>query len=147
MAAVVARFGDAGAPKITIKTEGRKDLPQQLDVTPESRVAPPPACSVVVTVLKDLSTAIWPVKGGRAKKQRKGLAGPDLSHTGEQLEKDLGGCESTMAFFSGDESLGWELAFNLAGTVLTSDKKKRVDTLVLLHEEPVAGRAVSVGKH
>jgi biopolymer transport protein ExbD len=147
VAAVVAALGEAGAPKVTIKTEGRKDLPAQLDVTPESRVSSPPACSVVVTVLKDLSTAIWPVKGGRAKKQRKGLAGPDLSHTGEQLEKDLAGCESTMAFFSGDESLGWELAFNLAGTVLTSDKKKRVDTLVLLKEEPVAGREVSVGKH
>jgi biopolymer transport protein ExbD len=147
VAAVVAALGDAGAPKITIKTDGRKDLPRQIDVTPQSRVASPPACSVVATVLKDLSTAIWPVKGGRAKKQRKGLAGPDLSHTAEQLEKDLAGCESTMAFFSGDESLGWELAFNLAGTVLNADKKKRVDTLVLLREEPVAGREVSVGKH
>jgi biopolymer transport protein ExbD len=147
VAAVVTALGEAGAPKVTIKTEGRKDLPHQIDVTPESRVASPPACSVVVTVLKDLSTAIWPVKGGRAKKQRKGLAGPDLSHTGEQLEKDLAHCESTMAFFSGDESLGWELAFNLAGTVLNADGKKRVDTLVLLREEPVAGREVTVGKH
>jgi biopolymer transport protein ExbD len=147
VAAVVAALGDAGAPKILIKTDGRKDLPRELTVTPESRVSNAPACSVVATVLKDLSTAVWPVKGGTARKQRKGLAGPDLSHTGEQLEKDLERCDSTMAFFSGDDSVGWESAFNIAGTILVSDKKKRVDTLVLTKEEPVAGRPITLGKH
>jgi biopolymer transport protein ExbD len=147
VAALVAALGDAGAPRIIIKTDGRNDLPKQLELTPESRLSSPAACSVVASVLKDLSTAVWPVKGGTAKKQRKGLAGPDLSHTGEQLEKDLAACDSGTAFFSGDDSIGWESAFNLAGTVLVSDKKKRIDTLVLLHEEPVAGRAVTVGKH
>lgn len=146
VAAVVAALGDAGAPKVTLKTDGRNDLPKSLDVVPESRVASPAGCSIVATVLKDLSTAVWPFKGGTARKQRKGLAGADLSHTGEQLEKDLAACDSTTAFFSGDDSVGWESVFNLAGTVLVSDKKKRVDTLVLLREEPVAGRAVSL-KH
>ena len=56
-------------------------------------------------------------------------------------------CDGTTAFFSGDDTVGWESAFNLAGTVLVSDKKKKVDTLVLLTEEPVAGRAVTLGKH
>ena len=147
VAAVVVALGDAGAPKITIKTDGRNDLPKTFDVTPESRLSSPAACSIVATVLKDLSTAVWPFKGGMARKQRKGLAGPDLSHTGEQLEKDLGACDSTTAFFSGDDSVGWESAFNIAGTVLVSDKKKKLDTLVLLREEPVAGRPVSLGKH
>jgi biopolymer transport protein ExbD len=148
VAAVVTALGEAGAPKVTVKTDGRSDLPKTLELTPESRLSSPPGCSVVATVLKDLSTALWPFKGGvSAHKQRKGLAGPDLSHTGEQLEKDLGACDSTTAFFSGDDSVGWESVFNLAGTVLTSDKKKRLDTLVLLREEPVAGRAVTLGKH
>jgi biopolymer transport protein ExbD len=147
VAAVVAALGDAGAPKVTLKTDGRNDLPKTIDVTPESRVSSPAACSIVASVLKDLSTAVWPYKGGTAKKQRKGLAGPDLSHTGEQLEKDLGGCDATTAFFSGDDTVGWESAFNLAGTVLVSDKKKRLDTMVLLREEPVAGRPVTLGKH
>jgi biopolymer transport protein ExbD len=147
VAAVVAALGDAGAPKITLKTDGRNDLPKTIDVTPESRVSSPAACSIVATILKDLSTAVWPYKGGTAKKQRKGLAGPDLSHTGEQLEKDLGACDSTTAFFSGDDSIGWESAFNLAGTVLVSDKKKKLDTMVLLREEPVAGLPVTLGKH
>jgi hypothetical protein len=147
VAAVVAALGDAGAPRITIKTDGRNDLPKTLELTPEARVSNPSGCTIVATVLKDLSTAVWPVKGGTAKKQRKGLAGPDLSHTGEQLEKDLAACDSTTAFFYGDDAVGWESAFNLAGTVMVSDKKKHIETLVLLREEPVAGRALTVGKH
>jgi biopolymer transport protein ExbD len=147
VAAVVVALGEAGAPKVTVKTDGRNDLPKTLDLTPEARVPSAPGCAIVATVLKDFSTAVWPFKGGLAKKQRKGLAGPDLSHTSEQLEKDVAACESTTAFFSGDDGVGWESVFNLAGTVLTSDKKKKLDTLVLLHEEPVAGRAVTLSKH
>jgi biopolymer transport protein ExbD len=147
VSAVVAALGDAGAPKVIIKTDGRNDLPKELVVVPPSRAASPAACSIVASVLKDFSTAIWPFKGGTARKQRKGLAGPDLSHTGEQLEKDLAACDSTAALFSGDDGVAWESVFNLAGTILVSDKKKRVDTLVLLPEEPVAGRAVTLGKH
>lgn len=147
VSAVVEALGAAGAPKVTIKTDGRNDLPKEITVTPESKITNPPGCSVVATVLKDFSTAVWAVKGGLGKKQRKGLAGPDFSHTGETLEKDLGVCDSTYAFFQGDDGVGWESIFNLAGTILTSDKKKRIETLALLHEEPVAGRAVTIGKH
>jgi biopolymer transport protein ExbD len=146
VAAVVTELGNAGAPKVTIKTDGRDDLPKEVAVTPESRVGSPPACSVVAIVRKELSTAVWPVKGGTAKNQRKGFAGPDLTLTGEVLGKELEHCDSTMAFFSGDDSVPWETAFNLAGTVVRADAKKRVDTLVLLHEVPVAGRAVAIGK-
>ena len=92
------------------------------------------------------STALWPVKGAMAKRQRKGLAGPDLSHTGEELTKEIAACDSTMAFFSSDDEISWELAFNLAGTVVKADEKKKIDTLVLLREEPVAGRPVTPGK-
>lgn len=148
VAAVVSALGDAAAPKVTIKTDGRNDLPKSLDLTPESAAHSAPACSIVASVLKDLSTAVWPLKGGTARKQHKGLAGPDLSRTSELLEKDLAACDSTTAFFSGDDGVGWESVFNLAGTVLGSDKKKRVTTLVLLREEPVAGRAVTLAvKH
>ena len=147
VAAVVAALGEAGAPRVTIKTDGRDDLPKEITVTPETRIATLPACTVTTMVLKDLSTAIWPVKGGTAKKQRKGMAGPDLSNTGEQITKDLAGCDSTMAVFSGDEAVPWENAFNLAGTTLKADEKKKIDTLVLPREAPVAGRAVTLSKH
>jgi hypothetical protein len=97
-------------------------------------------------VLKDLSTATWPIKGGTGKRTRKGFAGPDLTHTQEALEKDLEHCDSTMAFVSADDGVPWEDAFNLAGTVLKSDGKKHLDTLVLLHEAPVAGRPITLAK-
>ena len=98
-------------------------------------------------VLKDFSTASWTVRGGMAKKQRKGLAGPDLTRTGEQIEKDIAGCDATTALFSGEDAVGWEFTFNLAGTILLADKKKKLSSLVLLREEPVAGRPVTLGKH
>lgn len=147
VSALVEALGNAGAPKVTIKTDGRNDLPKEITVTPESRVTTAPPCSIVVSVLKDFATAVWSIKGGLAKKQRKGLAGPDFSHTSETLEKDLAACDSSYAFFQGDDGVGWESIFNLAGTVLNSDKKKRIETVVLLHEQPVAGRPVTLGKH
>jgi biopolymer transport protein ExbD len=146
VAAVVAELGKAGAPKITIKTDGRDDLPKEIVVTPENRVTSPPACSVSAMVIKDLSTAVWPFAGGVGRRHRKGFAGPDLSHTGEQLKKDLSSCESTIAFFSSDETIPWEMAYNLAGTIMVSDDKKKIDTLVLLREIPVAGRPVTLAK-
>jgi len=145
VAAVVNELGAAGAPKVIIKTDGRDDLPKEITVTPEARVSNPPGCSVSAMVLKDLSTAVWPFKGGLGKRQRKGLAGPDLSNTGETLEKEIAGCNGNIAFFSADDEVSWEMAHNLAGTVINSDLKKKIDTLVLLRAAPVAGRAVKVG--
>ena len=50
-----------------------------------------------------------------------------------------------MAFVGGEDSVPWEDTFNLAGTILKSDGKKRIDTMVLL-DEPVAGRPVTLAK-
>ncbi|HVY44570.1 MAG TPA: biopolymer transporter ExbD, partial [Minicystis sp.] len=146
VATVVAELGAAGTPRVVIKTNGRGDLPKEVTFTPEGRVSSPPGCSVTAMVLKDLSTAVWPIKGGTGKRQRKGFAGPDLSHTSEALTKDLGACDSKVAFVSADDNVPWEDAFNLAGTVLKSDEKKHLDTLVLLKEAPVAGRPVALSK-
>jgi biopolymer transport protein ExbD len=145
VAAVVAELGVAGAPKVTIKTDGRDDLAKEIVVVPEGRISSQPACTIATMVLKDLSTAIWPFKGGMGRRQRKGLAGPDLSQTGEQLTKDIAACSASVVFFSADEELPWEMAYNLAGTVLVADEKKKIDTLVLLRTTPVAGRPVKVG--
>lgn len=143
VAAVVEALGAAGAPAITIKTNGRSDLAKEIVVTPAARVPGPPACSVVTMVMgADLSTAIWPYKGGLGKRQRKGLAGPDLTHTGDELKKAIAACSSTMAFVSSDDPISWELTYNLAATLLASDEKKKLDTLVLLPEPPVAGRPI-----
>ena len=146
VAAVVTELGRAGAPRVILKTEGRADVPKEISVAPEGRISGPAPCSETAMVLKDLSTALWPIKGGTAKKHRKGFAGPDLSNTGDQIKKDLAGCDSNVAFFSADESIEWQMAYNLAGTLLNSDEKKKIDTLVLLSQVPVAGRPVTFGK-
>lgn len=146
VAAVVTELGKAGAPKVILKTDGRNDVPKELSVTPEPRVSSPPPCSIAAMVLKDLSTALWPIRGGTARKHSKGMAGPDLSNTGQQAKKDIEACDSTMAFFSSDESVEWESAYNLAGTIVVSDEKKKIDTLVLLSQIPVAGRPVAINK-
>ncbi len=149
VAAVVAELGRAGAPKILLKTDGRDDVPKELLVTPPDKVSAPPGCSVTVMVLKDLSTAVWPFKGGLGKKQRKGFAGPDLSNTADVIKKDLALCDSTIALFSGDDTVSWEMTYNLAGTLKVVDEKsdkKKIDTLVLPGESPVAGRAVTLKK-
>lgn len=149
VAALVDELGKAGATKVLLKTDGRDDVPKELMVVPPSKVAAPPGCSVTVSVLKDLSTAVWPFKGATAKRQRKGLAGPDLSNTADTIKKDLAGCDSSYAFFSSDDGIGWEMAYNLAGTLKVVDEKsdkKKIETLVLLPEAPVAGRAVVLTK-
>lgn len=146
VAAVVTELGKAGAPKIILKTDGRNDVPKELTITPEPRVSSPPPCSIAAMVLKDFSTAVWPIRGGTARKHSKGMAGPDLSNTGQQVKKDIEACDSTMAFFSTDEAVEWEAAYNLAGTIVVNDEKKKIDTLVLLSQVPVAGRPVTVGK-
>ncbi|MDC0749904.1 biopolymer transporter ExbD [Polyangium mundeleinium] len=149
VAAVVAELGRAGAPTILLKTDGRDDVPKELLITPPDKVSNPPGCSVTVMVLKDLSTAVWPFKGGLGKKQRKGFAGPDLSNTGDAIKKDLAICDSSFAFFSADDTVSWEMAYNLAGTLKVVDEKsdkKKIETLVLLGEAPVAGRPVTLKK-
>ncbi|HVK66736.1 MAG TPA: biopolymer transporter ExbD [Polyangium sp.] len=149
VAAVVAELGRAGAPTILLKTDGRDDVPKELLITPPDKVSNPPGCSVTVMVLKDLSTAVWPFKGGLGKKQRKGFAGPDLSNTGDAIKKDLAICDSSFAFFSADDTVSWEMAYNLAGTLKVVDEKsdkKKIETLVLLGESPVAGRPVTLKK-
>ena len=149
VAALVDALGKAGATKVLLKTDGRDDVPKELMVVPPSKVSSPPGCSVTVSVLKDLSTAVWPFKGGLGKKQRKGLAGPDLSNTADIIKKDLAACDSSYAFFSSDDAIGWEMAYNLAGTLKVADdksEKKKIETLVLLAESPVAGRTVVLGK-
>lgn len=145
VAAVVNELGAAGAPKVIIKTDGRNDLPKEIAVTPEARITSPPSCAVAVMVLKDSATAVWNYKTTGGKRQSKGLGGPDLSHTGETVEKEIAACNGSVAFFSADDEVAWENAFNLAGTVVNADTKKKIESLVLLRTAPVAGRPVKLG--
>lgn len=144
---VVAVFNElarAGAPKVKLKTDGRDDLPKEIVVVPQALVSDAPKCSVVAMIREDLSSAVWSLTAGHARNHQKGFAGPDLSHTSETLEKEFPKCKSSVAFFSADDSVPWEHAHNLAGTMLGADKEKQIETLVLLSAAPVAGRDVSI---
>lgn len=144
VAAVVEAFGRAGASKVVVQTEGRADLPKELKLTPLVHVQTPPSCAIVAAVTEDLDTGVWPTKGGGGARHRKGWAGPDLTNTAKTVEKQLEQCESRTAFFSANAKWDWQLAFNVGGTIIQSDKTGKIDTLVLLGDEPVAGRKLEV---
>jgi biopolymer transport protein ExbD len=144
VAAVVEAFGRAGAPKVVVKSEGRTDLPKELRLTPLCRLPQPPSCSIVATVTEDVDTGVWPLKGGGGLKARKGWAGPDLAITSKNLKKEIEASDSKAAFFSANEKFEFQTAFNLGGTIVQSDEKGKLENLVLLGEEPVAGRKVEL---
>jgi hypothetical protein len=145
VAMVVTALGKRGAPSVSLKMEGgRKDLPGEYVVVPESRITEADACSVVTTVLEDYSTGAWPFKGGGGKKATKGRAGPDLSITGENVASLLKGCSSKVAFFSANAKLRWEHAFHAGAVIKKADTDNNIDKLVFLSEEPVAGLPVKL---
>lgn len=141
--ALVKELGANGAPTVKITADARGDLPKELVVVPQSKlVGKPPPCSIVATILKSYETEVWTIKGSRALKGPKGLAGPDMSMAGDTLSKELKKCDSKYAFFSADESLTWEYAHMIAGAIVAADKDKKIEHLVLLDEVPVPGREV-----
>ena len=139
-------LGKAGAPKVIIKTDARDDLPKELKVTPQNHIKDPPACSVAATVTDNADTDVWAFRGGMGRRHRKGMAGPDLSNTGDTIEKDLKRCKSDTAFFSAAYNMPWEHAFAMGALIVKGDTEDAIDKLVLLGDEPVAGRKIELRK-
>ena len=128
-----------------IKHDTRDDLPKELVVVPQSQFKDKPdPCSIVAIIAPKLETDVWNIGGALGKKHVKGFAGPDLSNAGETLQRDLKKCDSKVAFFTADESMGWELAHMIGGAIRIHDTEKKIEKLVLLDEVPVPGRAVKL---
>ncbi len=145
--ALLAALGEAGVGTVLLKMDGgRTDLPAEITIVPESRLASADDCSVVASVLGDLSTGVWTVKGGGGKKARRGYAGPDVTVTGEFVTDALKACKSKTAFFSANDKLAFEHAFHMGALIDKLDTDKRIDRLVFLRTEPVAGRRLELGK-
>ena len=143
--AFVQELAKVGVSKVVIKTETRKEYPADLAFTPLSKIGAVEPCALAGMILDDRSTAIWKVAGGMAMKRSKGLAGPDLSTTGETIERLQKGCPHSNVFFvSADDSVEWGLCYDLAATTKKIDVK--FDNIVLLEKTPVAGRKVEIGK-
>ena len=139
---MVQELSALGASTVTVTTPTRPQYPGQLKLTPIDKLAPPPPCSVVVTILADRGTAVWPLKGGTAAKRRRGFGGPDITMTGETIERIAKGCkESDTLLFTGADGVQWGLVFELAASTQKLEKA-HFREFVLLREPPTAGRRV-----
>ena len=140
--AFMEELGKLGAKHVLVKTETRKEFSSTLPFSPEATLKAPPSCSVVAMVLEDRGTAVWKLSGGVATKHGKGMAGPDLSMTGDNIERFAKGCkQSTMLFVSAGASVEWGLTYDLAASAKTLSKAT-FDTFVLLGKTPVPGHPV-----
>ena len=145
VATYLDELGKVGPSKITIRTYTRKEFSQDQRFIPEAKVQAPP-CSVVGMVMSDYGTAVWKLSGGTAGKRSKGMAGPDLSMTGDTIERFAKGCKESSTFFvSVAEGIEWGLAFDLAASSRVLEHAK-FDSSVLLNEIPTAGQKVTL-KH
>lgn len=136
-------LGKVNPSKITIRTETRKEFNQDQVFTPEAKTKAPP-CSVVGMVTSDYGTAVWKLSGGVAGKRTKGMAGPDLSMTGDTIERFAKGCKESSTFFvQVAEGIDWGLAFDLAASSHVLEHAKFTDN-VLLSEIPTPGQKVDV---
>ncbi len=142
--ALLAGLAEVGVSKVVIATDTREEYPKELAFTPQAKLVDPLPCTVVTMVLADRGTAVWKIAGGTATKRSKGFAGPDLTMTGDTLERFGKACKgSTTLLVSAAEGIEWGLAYDLAA----SAKKLQdvtFDTFVLLRETPIAGRKVTL---
>ena len=142
VASYIRELSAAGAKSIKIKTETREGYPDELVFVPENEATNAPRCSAVGMILEDRSTAIWKLAGGTASRRQKGMAGPDLSMTGETLERVGRQCKDSKLFFvSASDTVEWGLAYDLAASSQRLEKY-RFDKMVLLNEVPKPGQKI-----
>lgn len=143
VATYLDELAKVGVSKVTIRTDTRKEFSQDQRFVPEAKVQAPP-CSVVGMVTSDYSTAVWKLSGGTAGKRGKGMAGPDLSMTGDTIERFAKGCKDSSTFFvQVADGIEWGLAFDLAASSRVLEHAK-FDTSVLLNEIPTPGHKVDL---
>lgn len=140
--AMLKELDQIGAAALYVSTDTRKEFSSELAFLLPAKASNAPSCSVVTTVLEDRGTAVWRLSGGTASKRSKGFAGPDLSMTGDTLERYYKGCkQSDTLFVSGAEGIQWGLVYDLAASAKKLEKAS-FGRLALLSEPPTAGRPV-----
>ncbi len=146
VAVFLEELGKLGSKPVTIKTETRKDYTGEIAFTPENAIGTVPNCSVVAVVMEDRGTAVWKLSGGVAGKRAKGMAGPDLTMTGDTIVRNAKACsDSRTIFVSAAEGLEWGMAYDLAASTKALEKAY-FDNVVFLGEFPVPGHKVDL-KH
>src|SRR5262249_41109607 len=141
---MVRALAEGGATSVVVSTETRPEFPRTVKLVPPSSGKSAPPCSVVAKVLTERRNAVWSLKGGTAVKSPKGLAGPDMAMTADNLEAAARRCkDSDFVFVSADEDVEWGLVYDLAAATQTLEKTK-LGHVVLLEPSPVAGRPVKL---
>lgn len=145
VAAYLSELGAVGVPTVLVKTETRGEFPQELVFTPEAKLAGSPSCSTVAMIMADRGTAVWKLSGGVAGRRGKGMAGPDLSMTGETIERVAKACKAGGALFvAGAPEIEWGLVYDLAAS--TKQLSVHYDAIALLSITPVPGHKAELGK-
>jgi len=145
VATMVDALGAVGATRALVHTSTRTDFPSELGFISLERARSSPPCSVVAMITEDRGSAVWSIKGGVAGKRGKGMAGPDLTLTGETVTERAKKCpESKLLFVTGAPGVEWGLVYDLAASTKTLPKAYFADTAVL-GEPPVPGHPVDLG--
>jgi hypothetical protein len=144
VSAMLAGLGGMGASRILVRTSTRSDFPTEVGFLPPDAAKAAPRCSVIGMILADRSTAVWHLKGGVAGRRGKGMAGPDLTLTGESIRQQAKSCkESTVLFVAGAEGVEWGLIYDLAASSKTFGTLFLAEA-ALVSTPPVPGRPVEL---
>jgi len=144
VSAYLAELGNIGVSRVLVKTETRSEYSPEVVFTPERHASAAPSCSVVAMILEDRGTAVWKLSGGAAGKRPKGMAGPDLTMTGDTVERVAKACRAGPWYFvSAAKDLEWGLVYDLAASSKVI-QGTRFEGVVLLSQVPVPGHKVDV---
>jgi hypothetical protein len=144
VATMLAALGGVGASRVLVRTSTRSDFPAEMGFLPPDKAKAAPRCSVVGMILADRSTAVWHLAGGVAGRRGKGMAGPDLTLTGESIRQQAKSCkESTVLFVAGADGVEWGLVYDLAASSKTFGATFFADA-GLVPATPVPGRPVEL---
>jgi len=143
---MIEALGAVGASRALVRTSTRADFPPEVGFISLEKAKSAPACSLVAMITSDRGTAVWSRSGGVAGKRGKGMAGPDLTLTGETIETRAKSCaESQVIFVAGAEGVDWGLVYDLAAVTKRLSRALFAETAVV-PTPPVPGHAVDLGK-
>jgi hypothetical protein len=141
---VLAGLGAVGASRVLVRTSTRADFPAEVGFLPPDKAKTAPRCSLIGMILADRSTAVWSLQGGVAGRRGKGMAGPDLTLTGESIRERAKSCkQSTVLFVAGAEGVEWGLVYDLAASSKTFGTAFFAEA-ALVSTPPVPGRPVEL---
>ncbi|HYO98552.1 MAG TPA: hypothetical protein VER33_28815 [Polyangiaceae bacterium] len=140
----IEELAKVGAASVTIKTDTRRELRDELGFTAQSKARSAAACSPVAMILEDRATAVWKLSGGVAGRRPRGMAGPDLAMTGDSIERVAKACKAGASLFVAAASgIEWGLLYDLAASARAL-QDVRFEHVVLLGEIPVPGHKVGL---